>query len=67
MLLTLIFGFYISKKTLLDCILVSNSLLKHNANVPFLKQIGQVMKWVPFNNVEQKRLWGKLNKPPPTH
>ena len=34
----------LSKKTLLDCILASNSLLKHNANVPFLKQIGQAMK-----------------------
>ena len=34
----------LSKKTLLDCILASNSLLKHNADVPFLKQIGQAMK-----------------------
>ena len=52
---------------LLDCISICNSLLKHNENVSFLKQI--VMgdeKWILYNNVEQKRSWGKLHEPPPT-
>ena len=36
-------------------------------NVSFLKQIvtGKE-KWILYNNVEQKRSWGKRNKPPPT-
>ena len=40
---------------------------KCNENIPFLKQI--VMgdeKWIPYNTVEWKRLWGKQNEPPPT-
>ena len=44
-----------------------DSLLKHNENVPSLKQI--VMgdeKWILYNNGEQKRSWGKLHEPPPT-
>ena len=61
------FGFNISKKNLLDRISTCNSLLKHNENIPFLKQI--VMgneKWILHNNVERKRSWGKRNEPPPT-
>ena len=23
-------------------------------------------KWIGYNNVERKRMWGKLNEPPPT-
>ena len=41
--------------------------MKHNENVPFLRQI--VMgneKWILYNNVERKRSWGKRNEPPPT-
>ena len=43
------------------------SLLKHNENVPFLKQIvpGDE-KWILYNNVERKRPLGKWNVPPPT-
>ena len=57
----------LSKKTLLDRISTWDSLLKHNENVPFLKQIvtGDE-KWTLYNNVEWKRLWGKRNEPPPT-
>ena len=57
----------LSEKNLLDRISTCNSLLKHNENVPFLKQI--VMgdeKWILYNNVEWKRSWGKRNEPPPT-
>ena len=56
----------LSKKNLLDCISACDYLLKRNENVPFLKQI--VMddeKWILYNNVEQKRLWGKRNETPP--
>ena len=36
-------------------------------NILFLKQIVMVdEKWILCNNVEQKRLWGKRNEPPPT-
>ena len=44
-----------------------DSLLKHNENVSFLKQIviGDE-KWILYHNVEQKWLWGKQNEPPPT-
>ena len=34
----------LNKKSLLGCFLACNSQLKHNADVPFLKQIGQAMK-----------------------
>ena len=57
----------LSEKNLLDRISTCDSLLKRNENVPLLKQI--VMgdkKWILYNNVEQKRSWGKRNKPPPT-
>ena len=46
----------LSEKNLLDRISACNSLLKHNENVLFLKQI--VMgdeKWVLYNNVKRKR------------
>ena len=48
----------LSEKNLLDCISTRDSLLKHNENVPFLKQIvtGDE-KWIPYNNVEWKRSW----------
>ena len=57
----------LSKKNLLDHISACKSLLKHNKNVPFLKQIvtGDE-KWILYNNVERKRSWGKRNEPPPT-
>ena len=50
----------LSKKNLLDHISACDSLLKGNENVPFLKQIvtGNE-KWILYNNVEQKRSWGK--------
>ena len=50
----------LSEKNLLDHISACDSLLKHNKNVPFLKQIvtGNE-KWTLYNNVERKRLWGK--------
>ena len=61
-------GFHLrGRGALLYCISICNSLLKHNENIPFLKQIvtGDE-KWVLYNNVEQKRSWGKQNEPPPT-
>ena len=57
----------LSEKNFLDCISAYNSLLKHNENVLFWKQI--VMgdeKRILYNNVEWKRSWGKRNEPPPT-
>ena len=57
----------LSEKNLLDRTSTCDSLLKHNENFPFLKQI--VMgdeKWILYNNVEWKRSWGKRNEPPPT-
>ena len=50
----------LSEKNLLDHISTCNSLLKHNENVPFLKPIvtGDE-EWILYNNVEQKRSWGK--------
>ena len=55
------------EKNLLDCISACDSLLKHNENVPFLKQIvTSDEKWILYNNVEWKRSWGKWNEPPPT-
>ena len=60
MLVTLMFGFHISKKNLLDHISAYDFLFKYNECVPFLKQI--VMgneKWKLYNNVEQKRSQGK--------
>ena len=57
----------LSEKDILDRISSCDSLLKHNENVPFLKQIvtGDE-KWILYNNAEQKRSWGKRNEPPPT-
>ena len=51
----------------LEHIFTCDSLLKCNENVLFLKQIvtGNE-KWILYNNVEWKRLWGKQNEPPPT-
>ena len=55
------------EKNLLDHISSCNSLLKRNKNVPFLKQIVKGdEKWKLYNNVEEKRSWGKRNEPPPT-
>ena len=50
----------VSEKNLLDHISTCDSLLKCKENGPFLKQIvtGDE-KWIPYNNVEQKRSWGK--------
>ena len=50
----------LSEKNLLDHISACDSLLKHNENVPFLKQtvIGDE-KWILYDNVEWKRSWGK--------
>ena len=57
----------LSEKNLLDHISASDSLLKRNENVPFLKQIvAGDEKWILYNNVERKRSWGKRNEPPPT-
>ena len=54
-------------KNLLDLISTCDSLLKHNENVPFLKQIVTCNeKWILYNNVERERPWGKGNEPPPT-
>ena len=57
----------LSEKNLLDRISTCNSLLKHNENVPFLKQIvtGDE-KCIMYNNVGWTRSWGKRNEPPPT-
>ena len=57
----------LSKENLLDRISTCNSLLKHNENVLFLKQIvtGDG-KWILYNNMERKRHWGKRNEPSPT-
>ena len=57
----------LSKKNLFDHISTCNSLLKHKKNIPFLKPVvtGDE-KRIVYNNVEQKRLWGKRNEPPPT-
>ena len=57
----------LSAKNLLDHISSWDSLLKRNENVLFLKQIVTGSeKWILYNNVEQKRSWGKRNEPPPT-
>ena len=67
MLITMIFGFHISEDNLLNCITAYDSLLRHNKNILFLKQV--VMgseKWILCINVEQKGLWGKWNEPSPT-
>ena len=55
------------RKNLLDHISKCDSLLKRYENVPFLKQIvSGDEKWILYNNMEQKRWWGKRNEPPPT-
>ena len=57
----------LSEETLLDCISACDCLLKHNENIPFLKQtVTDDEKWTLYNNVEWKRSWGKRNKPSPT-
>ena len=57
----------LSERNLLDHISTCSSLLKCNENVLFLKQIKMGdEKWILYNNVEQKRSWGKRNEPPPT-
>ena len=57
----------LSKKHLLDHISPWDSLLKHTENIPYLKQIVTGDEtWILYNNVGQKRLWGKWNEPPPT-
>ena len=57
----------LSEKNLLDRISTCDSLLKRNENVSFLKQfVTGDEKWILYNNVEQKRSWGKRNEPPPT-
>ena len=46
----------LSEKNFRDHISTRDSLLKHNENIPFFKQI--VMgdeKWILYNNVERKR------------
>ena len=55
------------QQNLLDYISKCDSLLKHNENVPFKKQIlTSNEKWILYNNVEWTRSWGKQNEPPPT-
>ena len=39
MLITMIFGFHISEDNLLNCITAYDSLLRHNKNILFLKQV----------------------------
>ena len=57
----------LSEETLLDCISACDCLLKHNENIPFLKQtVTDDEKWTLYNNVEWKRSWGKWNEPPQT-
>ena len=69
MFIALVFGFHISQvknKNLLDHISACNSLLRHNKNISFLKQIMMGSeKWILYNNAEQKRPWGKHDEPPP--
>ena len=57
----------LSEKNLLGHISTCDLLLERNENIPFSKQIvtGNE-KWILYNNVERKRLWGKQNGPPPT-
>ena len=57
----------LSEKNLLDYISICDSLLKHNKNVPLLKQIMMSDgKCILYDNAECKRLWGKCNEPPAT-
>ena len=50
----------LSEKNLPEHISTCDSLLKRNENLPFLKQIVRGdAKWILYNNVEWKRLWGK--------
>ena len=53
----------LSEKNLLDHICTCDSLLKHNQNVTFLKQIvtGNE-KWILYNNVEWKGFWASEMK-----
>ena len=54
-------------KNLLNHISAYDSLLKHNEDIPFLKQIvtGNE-KWLLSNNEQWNRSWGKWNEPLPT-
>jgi len=49
----------------MERISICDSLYKCNEETPFLKQVvtGDE-KWIIYNNVEQKRSWGKRNEPP---
>ena len=67
-----IHGFYVwvphkLSKNLLNHISAYDSLLKHNEDIPLLKQIvtGNE-KWLLGNNVQWNRSWGKWNEPLPT-
>ena len=62
MLIALMFGFHINqvKKSPFDHISTCYSLIKHNENVLFLKQmVTGNEKLILYINVEWKRLWGK--------
>ena len=66
-LITVMFGFYISEENLLDHISACSSLFKCNKSVLFLKQIMMgIEKWILCNNVEWKISWGMQNEPPST-
>ena len=55
------------KKNLLTVFPHAILFLNVNKNVPILKQIvTDDEKWIPHNNMEQKRSWGKQNEPPLT-
>ena len=57
----------LSEKNFVGCISACDSLLKRNENVPsFKKIVTGDEKWILYNNMEQKRPWGKRNEPPPT-
>ena len=59
-LVILMFAFQSKIKNLLDHISTYE-------NTPFLKRfVTDDEKWMLYSNVEQKRLWSKWNKPPPT-
>jgi len=53
----------LTEKNLMDRVSICDSLYKRNEETSFLKQVvtGDE-KWIIYNNVEQKRSWGKRNK-----
>ena len=67
MFITLMFDFHISRKKPLTIFLHAILCLNLTKPFHFKKQIvtGN-RKWILYNNVEWKRLWGKWNEPPPT-